>query len=61
MYNFTMNRKEMIKSMIMYVFAFIATIISLVGMLEFNESAVNDSSVQIFSLISLTSEPSILA
>lgn len=44
-----------------FLAGFIASIIALVEMVDFNRSAVKESSVDIPNLISLTTEPSILS
>lgn len=41
--------------------AFIASVVLLVEMIDFNKAALNDSQVHIPSLISLTNQPSYLA
>jgi hypothetical protein len=63
----TENSDELIKSkaratrFFSFVVAFIFSIISILEMVDFNKSVITEASVNIPNLISLTTEPSILA
>jgi hypothetical protein len=44
-----------------FVMGFLASVISIVEMVDFNKSAITEASVNLPNLISLTTEPSLLA